>query len=34
MIFLSGDDAPAKAVVAGLFGAAGFFTIDLGGLGP
>jgi len=32
VIFLSGDDAPAKAAVAGLFGAAGFFTIDLGGL--
>jgi len=25
VIFLSGDDAPAKAAVAGLFDAAGFF---------
>jgi predicted dinucleotide-binding enzyme len=32
VIFLSGDDAAAKAAVAGLFGAAGFFPIDLGGL--
>jgi hypothetical protein len=32
VIFLSGEDAPAKAAVAGLFDAAGFFTIDLGGL--
>jgi hypothetical protein len=32
VIFLSGDDAPAKAAVAGLFDAAGFFPIDLGGL--
>src|SRR5260370_9027461 len=28
VIFLSGDDAPAKAAGAGLFGAAGFFPID------
>jgi len=32
VIFLSGDDATAKAAVAGLFDAAGFFPIDLGGL--
>ena len=32
MIFLSGDDAPAKAAVAELFDAAGFFPIDLGDL--
>ena len=32
VIFLSGDDAPAKAAVAGLFDDAGFFPIDLGGL--
>jgi len=32
VIFLSGDDPPAKAAVAGLFDAAGFFPIDLGGL--
>jgi predicted dinucleotide-binding enzyme len=32
VIFLSGDDAVAKAAVAGLFDAAGFFPIDLGGL--
>jgi predicted dinucleotide-binding enzyme len=31
-IFLSGDDADAKAVVADLFDAAGFFPLDLGGL--
>jgi hypothetical protein len=30
VIFLSGDDAPAKATVAELFDAAGFFPIDLG----
>jgi predicted dinucleotide-binding enzyme len=32
VIFLSGDDAPAKTAVAELFDAAGFFTIDLGDL--
>ena len=32
VIFLSGDDGDAKSEVASLFGAAGFFTIDLGGL--
>ena len=32
VIFLSGDDAPAKAGVVELFDAAGFFTIDLGDL--
>jgi predicted dinucleotide-binding enzyme len=32
VIFLSGDDAPAKAAVAELFDAAGFFPIDLGEL--
>jgi 8-hydroxy-5-deazaflavin:NADPH oxidoreductase len=32
VIFLSGDDAPAKAAVAELFDAAGFFPIDLGDL--
>ena len=32
MIFLSGDDAPAKAAVVELFDAAGFFPIDLGAL--
>jgi 8-hydroxy-5-deazaflavin:NADPH oxidoreductase len=32
VIFVSGDDAPAKAAVAGLFDAAGFFPIDLGSL--
>src|SRR6266852_320109 len=32
VIFVSGDDAPAKAAVAGLFDAAGFFPIDLCGL--
>jgi predicted dinucleotide-binding enzyme len=31
-IFLSGDDAGAKAEVAALFEDAGFFPIDLGGL--
>lgn len=32
VIFLSGDDAPAKATVVELFDAAGFFAIDLGDL--
>jgi 8-hydroxy-5-deazaflavin:NADPH oxidoreductase len=32
MIFLSGDEASAKAAIAELFRAAGFFTIDLGDL--
>jgi 8-hydroxy-5-deazaflavin:NADPH oxidoreductase len=32
VIFLSGDDAPAKAAVVALFDAAGFFAIDLGDL--
>jgi predicted dinucleotide-binding enzyme len=32
VIFLSGDDAEAKSEVGGLFDAAGFFTVDLGGL--
>jgi predicted dinucleotide-binding enzyme len=32
VIFLSGDDAAAKAAVAELFDAAGFFPIDLGDL--
>jgi 8-hydroxy-5-deazaflavin:NADPH oxidoreductase len=32
VIFLSGDDATAKAAVTELFGAAGFFAIDLGDL--
>jgi 8-hydroxy-5-deazaflavin:NADPH oxidoreductase len=32
VIFLSGDDASAKAAIAELFQAAGFFTIDLGDL--
>jgi predicted dinucleotide-binding enzyme len=32
VIFLSGDDADAKAEVTALFEQAGFFTIDLGGL--
>ena len=32
VIFLSGDDAEAKAAVDGLFDAAGFFVIDLGDL--
>jgi 8-hydroxy-5-deazaflavin:NADPH oxidoreductase len=31
-IFLSGDDADAKAEVASLFEDAGFFALDLGGL--
>jgi hypothetical protein len=32
VMFLSGDDADAKYEVSGLFEAAGFFVIDLGGL--
>jgi 8-hydroxy-5-deazaflavin:NADPH oxidoreductase len=32
VMFLSGDDAEAKADVGGLFADAGFFVIDLGGL--
>jgi predicted dinucleotide-binding enzyme len=32
VMFLSGDDADAKYEVGGLFEAAGFFVIDLGGL--
>ncbi|SRR5258706_2500208 len=32
VLFLSGDDAPAKGTVAALFDAAGFFPIDLGDL--
>jgi predicted dinucleotide-binding enzyme len=32
VIFLSGDDASAKAAVAALFDSAGFFAIDLGDL--
>jgi predicted dinucleotide-binding enzyme len=32
VIFVSGDDDEAKSVVAALFQAAGFFTIDLGDL--
>ena len=32
VIFVSGDDAPAKATVVELFDAAGFFPIDLGDL--
>ena len=32
VIFLSGDDAPAKAAVVELFDDAGFFPIDLGDL--
>jgi predicted dinucleotide-binding enzyme len=32
MIFISGDDAEAKADVVALFDEAGFFVIDLGGL--
>jgi predicted dinucleotide-binding enzyme len=33
VLFLSGDDGAAKAVVANLFEGAGFFPIDLGELG-
>ena len=32
VVFLSGDDEPAKGAVVELFGAAGFSAIDLGGL--
>jgi 8-hydroxy-5-deazaflavin:NADPH oxidoreductase len=32
VIFISGDNGEAKRAVAGLFGDAGFFIIDLGGL--
>jgi predicted dinucleotide-binding enzyme len=32
VLFISGDDAPAKAQVAALLDAAGFFPIDLGDL--
>jgi 8-hydroxy-5-deazaflavin:NADPH oxidoreductase len=32
VIFLSGDDSDAKSKVAALFGDAGFFVVDLGGL--
>jgi predicted dinucleotide-binding enzyme len=32
VMFLSGDDADAKAEVGALFDAAGFFVVDLGGL--
>jgi 8-hydroxy-5-deazaflavin:NADPH oxidoreductase len=32
VMFLSGDDAAAKAHVVSLFEAAGFFVVDLGGL--
>jgi len=32
VIFLSGDDAEAKSDAAALFGDAGFFVVDLGGL--
>jgi predicted dinucleotide-binding enzyme len=32
VIFLSGDDAEAKSEVVALFGDAGFFVVDLGGL--
>jgi hypothetical protein len=33
VLFLSGDDDAAKAVVADLFEGAGFFPVDLGDLG-
>ena len=33
VLFLSGDDGAAKAVVADLFEGAGFFPVDLGDLG-
>jgi predicted dinucleotide-binding enzyme len=32
VLFLSGDDGAAKSEVGGLFEAAGFFALDLGGL--
>ena len=32
VLFISGDDADAKADVAALFGDGGFFVLDLGGL--
>ncbi|WP_375773344.1 NAD(P)-binding domain-containing protein [Archangium gephyra] len=32
VLFMSGDDAGAKTEVSGLFGQAGFATVDLGGL--
>jgi 8-hydroxy-5-deazaflavin:NADPH oxidoreductase len=32
VLFLSGDDAPAKGAVGALFDAAGFFPIDIGAL--
>jgi 8-hydroxy-5-deazaflavin:NADPH oxidoreductase len=32
VMFLSGDDADAKSEVGGMFEAAGFFVVDLGGL--
>jgi predicted dinucleotide-binding enzyme len=32
VLFLSGDDGAAEAIVAELFEAAGFFPIDLGDL--
>jgi predicted dinucleotide-binding enzyme len=32
VLVLSGDDVDAKGVVAAIFEAAGFVTIDLGGL--
>lgn len=32
VLFMSGDDAGGKEVVGGLFGRAGFATVDLGGL--
>jgi len=32
VIFLSGDDVDAKSDAAALFGDAGFFVVDLGGL--
>lgn len=32
VLFLSGDDADAKAAASGLFADAGFFVVDLGGL--
>lgn len=32
VLFMSGDDAAAKADVSGIFNKVGFATIDLGGL--